>query len=813
MKDNNKNHNIKSKISQELQNSYLDYAMSVIVSRALPDVRDGLKPVQRRILYAMYEDNLRANSKFRKSATVVGSTLGRYHPHGDIAVYDALVRMAQTFSLRYPLIEGQGNFGSVDGDPPAAQRYTECRLSKIAEEMLADIEKDTVDFRLNYDGSRKEPVFLPAKVPQLLLNGTMGIAVGMATNIPPHNLTEVINSLVYLIDHSDASIKDIMNFIKGPDFPTGGIIFGKKEIIEAYSQGRGTILARAKVDTEDSPKYKRIIVTEIPYQVNKATLITTIAHLVEEKRIKGIKNLRDESDKEGLRIVIELKKDSAPHRVMEQLFRYTDLEKKFHLNMLALVDNGRQPQILSIKDVLDEYLAHRKEVVYRRTKFLLKKAQDRAHILEGLAKALNHIDAIIKLIKSSKSKDDAQKNLIKQYHFSVIQAAAILEIKLQSLAKLERQKIDDELQEKYKIIKEYQSILASPKKISNIIKEELKNIQDKYGDPRKTEVRVNLPHVVPEEELIPSQETFITFSHDGYIKRVPPLNFKTQKRGGKGVIGYEAKNVDDFLNYIIFCNTRDELLFFTDQGHLFRLKAYEIQQAPRVARGKNINTYLNLRPNEKVKIILTHSSSVNAQYLVLATEKGVIKKTKVEEYKNTRQNGIVAINLTPGDKLIGASFTQGKNDIILITQKGLAIRFPEIEARPLGRTTTGVRGIKLNKNDKVISLLTISPNQLSKKPTVLVISEKGYGKQTPEKEYRKQKRGGKGIKTAKITPRTGQLIKSCLVTTEESVIAVSRQGKIIKSTLQSIPKLHRSTQGVKIMKVDSKDSIADITIS
>ena len=809
----NSSRNIKSNISQELQSSYLDYAMSVIISRALPDVRDGLKPVQRRILYAMYEDNLRANTKFRKSATVVGSTLGRYHPHGDIAVYDALVRMAQKFSLRYPLIDGQGNFGSVDGDPAAAQRYTECRLSKIAEEMLIDIEKDTVDFRPNYDGSRKEPCFLPAKIPQLLLNGTMGIAVGMATNIPPHNLTEVTNSLIHLIDHPDASIKEIMSFIKGPDFPTGGIIFGTKDIIEAYSQGRGTILSRAKTDIEDNGKNKRIIITEIPYQVNKATLITTIAHLVEEKRIKGIKDLRDESDKEGLRVVIDLKKDSAPHRILEQLFKYTDLEKKFHLNMLALIDNGRQPQILSIKDVLEEYISHRKKVIYRRTQFLLNKAQNRAHILEGLAKALNHIDEIIKLIKSSKSKEDAQNNLIKKYHFSVIQATAILEIKLQSLAKLERQKIDDELKEKYRIIKEYKSILASPKKISNIVKTELKDIQDKYGDPRKTEVRTNLPHTLPEEELIPSQNTFITFSHNGYIKRTLPLNFKTQRRGGKGVIGYEAKNADDFLSYILFCNTRDELLFFTDQGHLFRLKAYEIKEAPRVARGKNINSYLNLRPNEKVIVILNYSSSESARYLLLATEKGTIKKTKLEEYKNIRQSGIVAINLTSNDKLIGASLTQGKDNIILITKQGLSIRFPETEVRPLGRTATGVRGIRLDKEDKVVSLLTIPFENLTKKPTVLVISEKGYGKQTVESEYRKQKRGGKGIKTAKITSRTGDLIKACLVTNEESVIAVSRQGKIIKSTLQGIPHLHRSTQGVKIMKIDNNDSIADITIS
>jgi len=807
-----KNKNYKSDISEELKNSYLDYAMSVIISRALPDVRDGLKPVQRRILFAMHEDNLRANAKFRKSATVVGSTLGRYHPHGDIAVYDALVRMAQDFSLRYPLIQGQGNFGSVDGDPPAAQRYTECRLSPIAEEMLADIDKDTVDFVPNYDGTRKEPRFLPAKIPQLLLNGAMGIAVGMATAIPPHNLTEVTNALSFLIDHPQASIEEIMNFIKGPDFPTGGIIFGRQAILEAYAQGRGTIICRGKTEVVEENKKRKIIVKEIPYGVNKANLITSIAHLVEEKRITGIKNLRDESDKEGLRIVIELKNTAAPHRILGQLFKYTELEKAFHLNMLALVEKGQQPQILSIKDILEEYLAHRKKVIQRRTSFLLRKAQERAHILEGLSKALGYIDAIIKLIKSSKSKEDAQKKLIKRYQFSEIQSNAILEMKLQSLARLEREKVENELKEKHRAIKEYQTILQNPKEILRIIKEELAEIQKKYGDERRTEVRANLPRALSEEELIPSQKTLITFSRSGYIKRMRPLSLRTQKRGGKGVIGYEAKSENDFLSYILSCNTRDNLLFFTDQGHLFQLRAYEIEEASRTSRGKFIQNYLNLRPEEKIKVILNYSSSASPRYLILATEKGIIKKTKIEEYRNIHRGGIVAINLMKKDKLIGAALTQGNGDILLVTQKGQAIRFSEENIRPLGRTASGVRGIKLTPEDKVISLLNITPEEKKRKATILVVSSKGYGKRSRLSEYRRQKRGGQGVRTAKITKRTGFLVRACLAKDEKSLVAISQKGQIIKFSLSNIPLLRRSTQGVRIMKIGSDDAIADITL-
>jgi len=813
MTDKEKNKNYQRNISDELKDSYLDYAMSVIISRALPDIRDGLKPVQRRILFAMYEDGLRANSKFRKSATVVGSTLGRYHPHGDLSVYDAAVRMAQVFSLRYPLVEGQGNFGSVDGDPPAAPRYTECRLSKIAEEMLADIEKDTVDFTPNYDGTRKEPCFLPSKIPQFLLNGAMGIAVGMATNIPPHNLTEVTNALLLLIDHPQSSLKEIMKFIKGPDFPTGGIIFGQQNILEAYAQGKGTIVCRGKTEIQEEDKGNKIIITEIPYQVNKATLVANIAHLVEEKRITKIKNLRDESDKDGMRIVIELKPNAEARRILGQLFKYTELEKSFHLNMLALVENGRQPQILSIKNALEEYIEHRKNVVRRRTLFLLKKAQERAHILEGLDKALDHIDAIIKLIKASDSKEDAKNKLIAKYHFSEVQTDAILEIKLHNLAKLERTNIENELKEKHKQIKEYKTILKGSRQILKIIREELKEIQAKYGDDRRTKVEASLPDVISQEELIPSQEALITFSHSGYIKRMRPLGLKEQKRGGRGVIGYEAKNEDDFLTFILSCNTRDDLLFFTDQGHIFRLPAYEIEEASRTARGKSIQNYLNLRPQEKIRVIFKHSPSANnLRYLILATEKGTIKRTSMEEYKNVRRGGLVAINLTGDDKLIGAALSQGDNDIVLITQNGQAIHFPEKNIRPLRRAAAGVRGIKLTNDDKVISLISVSSEEKKLKPTILVISSNGFGKKTKLADYRSQARGGKGIKTAKITKKTGSLVRACLVRDEESLVAISKKGQIIKSSLGGISVLRRSTQGVRIMKMASDDNVADITL-
>lgn len=810
-------------ITEELRESYLDYAMSVIIARALPDVRDGLKPVQRRILYAMNELGLTANAKTRKSAAVVGDVLGKYHPHSDIAVYDALVRMAQDFSLRYPLVKGQGNFGSIDGDPPAAMRYTEIKLTPLAEEILQDLEKETVDFIPNYDGTRTEPKYLPAKLPQLILNGTMGIAVGMATTILPHNLKEVADALIYLVDHSRASVEDLMNFIQGPDFPTGGIIFGKQNILEAYASGKGKIICRAKAEITEN-KTKEIIITEIPYQVNKSELITQIAHLVEEKRIEEIKDLRDESNKEGLRIVIELKNDVIPKRVLNQLFKFTALEKNFHLNMLALTENGLQPQVLSIKDILEEHIAHRKDIVKRRTEYLLKKARERAHILEGLSKALGDIDNIIKLIKSSENKEDAQKKLIAKYRFSETQVNAILEMKLQSLAKLERKKVEEELTEKQKLIKEYTLILKEPKRISDIIKQEIRELKEKYGDERRTAKLIQLPEAITEEQLIPSQETLIALSQNGYIKRINPNVFRGQKRGGKGVIGYEAKSEDDILIHLVSCNTRDEILFFTDRGRLFILRAFEIAEASRTSRGKTIQNYLNLNPQEKVIVLLNYTpkqSDSSSGYLLMATERGIVKKSLLKEYKNIRRGGIIALKLIKDDKLIGAALCDKEDEVILITNKGQSIRFSEKETRAMSRSASGVIGIKLSDNDHVVSLIVVRQKiEKVKQPRstslrgkqIFVISENGFGKRTNLQEYRKQKRGGYGTKTMKITSKTGNLIKSCLIKEEESLMAVSQKGQIIKAPIVSISILRRSTQGVRIMKLDKEDKISGITL-
>ncbi|NMB92067.1 MAG: DNA gyrase subunit A [Parcubacteria group bacterium] len=802
-------------ITEELRESYLDYAMSVIIARALPDARDGLKPVQRRILYAMNELGLTANSKTRKSATVVGETLGKFHPHGDIAVYDALVRMAQDFSLRYPLIQGQGNFGSIDGDPPGAMRYTECRLTNIAQEMLEDLDKETVDFMPNYDGTRQEPKYLPAKLPQLILNGAMGIAVGMATNIPPHNLTEIANAINFLIDKPDASTEELMNFIKGPDFPTGGIIYGKESILEAYATGKGSIICRAKTEIIDDNKHKKIIVTEIPYQVNKADLITKIAALVEENKIEGIKDLRDESDKEGLRIAIDLHQNALPNRILNLLFKYTEMEKAFHVNILALVENGLQPKVLSLKNILEEYLEHRKEVIKRRTEYLLKKAKERIHILEGLAQALNHIDEIIKLIKSSENRDNAQQKLMAKYKFSEIQANAILEMKLSNLAKLEKQKVEDELKEKQKLASEYEIILKQPKRILKIIKDEINYLKEKYGDERKTKIEPYLPGEIKDEELIPAKDILITLSQTGYIKRMSPETLKAQKRGGKGVIGYETKNEEDAISHLLAADNRDKILFFTNKGYLFQIPAFEIAEGSRTSRGKLIQNYLNLREQEKVIVLLNlppHLKETNYRFLILATQQGLIKKTALKEYDNIRKGGIVAIKLTNNDNVIGATFSTGNDEILLISEQGQAIRFSEKEIRALGRTASGVKGIKLKNNDRVVSLINITPEIIKVNPQVLVMSEKGFGKRTKLNEYRQQKRGGSGIKTAKITNKTGLIIKAALTQNEETLIAISQKAQIIKAQLKSVPILRRTTQGVRIMKLTDDDKIAGFSL-
>lgn len=796
-------------VTEEMKESYIDYAMSVIVSRALPDVRDGLKPVHRRILYTMYEDGLTHSSKFRKSATVVGATLGRYHPHGDAAVYDALVRMAQDFSMRYPLIEGQGNFGSIDGDPPAAQRYTECRMTKIAEELLRDIRKDTVDFIDNYDGTRKEPKVLPALPPNLLLNGSLGIAVGMATNIPPHNLGEVCDAAIYYLDHPQATTEELFQFIKGPDFPTGGIIYNQKEIIAAYSQGRGPILVRGKADIEETKKGWQIVITEIPYQVQKSTLVAQIAKLIEDKKIDRIKDLRDESDKEGLRIVIELKKDAFPQKILNTLYKHTDLQKNFHLNMLALVD-GIQPKVLSLPEVLHYYLEHRKEVVLRRSKYDLEKAKQRAHIVEGLVKCLGVIDKVIATIKKSKTREEAKKNLIKKFKLTDVQAEAILETKLASLAKLEREKLENELKELKAKIKELTSIIKSPKKIKEVVKKEIKEFKENYQDSRRTKVHITKPQKITQEDLIPEEETIITLTQKGYIKRVDPTNFKAQHRGGKGIMG-AVTGEEDMIQHFVLANTHDQLLFFTDSGKVFAIAVYEIPKGTRTSKGRAITNFLDIQATDKILAVLPLGKKDlenKIQYLVMGTKNGVVKRTPLEQFKNLRSSGLIAIRLKKGDLLRKVIKTTGQDEVIIVTKQGMCIRFKEKEIRPMARNAAGIRGIRLKSEDEVIAMETISNNKKSPKQYLFVISENGYGKMTSIKQYRLQKRGGTGIKTAKITKRTGFLAEGKILTGQEDLIIISKKGQVIRVLTKQIPVLSRTTQGVRIMKLSPDDKVA-----
>jgi DNA gyrase subunit A len=799
-------------ITEEMQESYIDYAMSVIVSRALPDVRDGLKPVHRRILYAMWEDGLTHAAKFRKSATVVGSCLGRYHPHGDQAVYDALARMAQDFSLRYPLIQGQGNFGSIDGDSPSAMRYTEARMSKVGEEMLRDIEKDTVDFTDNYDGTRKEPTVLPSPLPQLLLNGSLGIAVGMATNIPPHNLAEVVDAAVYLADHPKASTEDLFKFIKGPDFPTGGSIYNQREIIEAYSQGKGPIMMRGRAEVVEHEKTQRqqILITEIPYQVLKSSLIEQLAHLVHEKKLEGIKDIRDESDKEGMRIVIELQRDAYPQKILNRLYKFTDLQKTFHLNMLALVE-GIQPRVLSLPDVLNYYLAHRKEVVYRRTKYDLEKAKERAHILEGLHKCLAKIDAVIKIIKSSANRQEAQKNLQRRFKLTEIQANAILETKLSALAKLERKKIEDELKEMRARIKEYTTILKSPQKIKELVKKELRQQKDSFGDERKTRVQVQKIGEIAEEDLIPQEETIITLTQGGYIKRINPSLYRKQKRGGRGMIGMKTMG-EDIVEHFLTAMTHDSLLFFTDSGKVFRTQVYEIPEGSRVAKGRGLLNFLEISPQDKVlslHAISKEDKEKGVKFLVMVTKNGIIKKTPLEDFDNVRRSGLIAISLKKGDALRGVRKTTGSDDIILITKKGQSICFKEKDIRPMGRQASGIRGIRLKKGDELIAMDVTTAKCQPGKCYLLVVSENGFGKRTDLREYKLQGRGGSGIKTAQVTLKTGSLVSAMILTgEEEDLIVISRKGHVIRTKIGSISKLNRATQGVRIMKLEPGDRVA-----
>lgn len=799
-------------ITDEVRQSYLDYAMSVIVARALPDVRDGLKPVHRRILYSMWSTGLRSTAKFRKSATVVGEVLGKWHPHGDTAVYDTMVRMAQDFSLRYPLIWGQGNFGSMDGDGAAAYRYTEAKLKAIAEEMLLDIDKDTVDFVPNFDGMHEEPLVLPAKLPQLLLNGTVGIAVGMATNIPPHNLNELIDGICHLIDHPEATVDDLMEFIKGPDFPTGGIIYNTKDIREAYATGKGPIMARAKAEiVEMKSGMFQIVVTEMTYATNKASLIMKIAELYKENKLPGIKDLRDESDKDGVRVVIDLKKEAFPQKVLNQLYQMTDLQKNFNVNMLALVD-GVDPQILTLKSILEHYIKHREIVVVRRTEHDLKKAKDRAHILEGLKIALDHIDAIIETIKKSATKEEAHTNLIKKFKLSELQATAILEMRLQTLAGLERKKIEDELEEKYKLIAYLEDLLKHRKKILALVKSELIEVREKFGDERRTKVVKGAIGEFRQEDLIPNEEAIITLTEDGYIKRMNPTVYRVQKRGGKGVIGATTKE-EDKIAKVLTIETHDNLMFFTNSGKVFQTKAYEIPESTRTSKGQAIVNFLQLSQEEKITAVVALNKGSDFKYLFMATEKGTIKKTKLEDFENVRRSGLIAITLEKGDTLGWVSPTTGGDEVVLTTNDGQAIRFKESDVRPMGRNAAGVRGLKLKNVDVLVGMDVVGNG--NKDLELLILSQNGYGKRSELKSYKVQKRGGSGIKTMKVTPKTGKLIGAKVVSManiEDDLILTSSKGTIIRIPFKSVPKLGRVTQGVRVMKPQPGDSVAAFTI-
>lgn len=797
-------------IVREMKDSYLSYAMSVITSRALPDVRDGLKPVHRRILYAMHKLGITSSAKFVKSARIVGEVIGKYHPHGDSSVYDAMVNTAQEFSFRYPLVIGQGNFGSIDGDSAAAMRYTEAKMSKISGELLRDIEKNTVDFRPNYDDTLKEPIVLPAAVPNLLLNGTLGIAVGMATNIPPHNLREVVDATIHLIDNPKATTEDLVEFIQAPDFPTGGLVYNKKDILTAYSTGRGGVVTRGEAEiTETKPGVSQIIIKSLPYRVNKANLIMSIADLVRDKKIVGLKDLRDESTDE-IRVVIELKNTAHPQKILNYLYKHTQLEQNFNFNMVALVDGV--PQTLSLKDFLSEFIVHREIVVKRRAQFDLDKALAREHILLGLKKALDHIDEIIKLIKASKDVTEAKTNLMKKFKFSDLQAQAILEMRLQKLAGLERKAIEDELKEKQKLIAELRDLLASPKKILKVISDELKEIREKHGDDRRTKLVKGGVREISEEDLIPEGDSVLVFTAGGYVKRTDPSEYRTQKRGGVGVVDLETKE-EDVVTHLLKTSTHSDLLFFTNKGKAYQLKMYEIPEGRRATKGKSIMNFLQLSAEEKVTSIVAMSKDAKAMspFLFFMTSKGTAKKVKADSFKDVRRSGLLAIRLDDGDELHSARFLDKGDEVIVATSMGQSIRFKESDVREMGRSAGGVRGIKLVKqSDYVVGVGVVGKND--KDATFLVISSNGLGKRSEMGEYKTQGRGGSGIKTFKITPKTGNVVAAGVVTEELSeLIAMSKKGQVIRVEIDSVPVQSRSTQGVKIMRPREGDSISSIT--
>ncbi|MDD5135720.1 MAG: DNA gyrase subunit A [Candidatus Omnitrophica bacterium] len=789
-------------IEEEMKDSYINYAMSVIVGRALPDVRDGLKPAHRRILYAMKELSLEHNKPYKKCARITGEVLGKFHPHGDAAVYDTLVRMAQDFSLRYPLIDGQGNFGSIDGDSPAAMRYTEARLEHITDWMLLDIDKNTVDFMPNFDGSLKEPTVLPACLPNLLVNGSSGIAVGMATNIPPHNLKEITDAVMYVIDNPDCEPKDLLKKVKGPDFPTGGIIRGYEGIKSAYTTGRGRLKIQAKAFIEEQKNGKEaILIKEIPYMVNKANLIESIANLVQEKKLEGISDLRDESDKDGMRIVIELKRGINAHVILNQLYKHTQMQETFGVIMLALVE-GR-PKVLNLKEMLDEFIKHRKVVVVRRTRFDLEKAHDRAHILEGLKIALKNLDRIIKVIKESKDPQAAKAELMRKFELSEKQATAILEMQLQRLTGLERDKIEKEYLELIKKIEFLKSILASERKVLEIIKDEMKELAEKFGDERRTEVAPEAEEL-DIEDLIAEEDVVITISHTGYIKRLPVSSYRKQRRGGKGVAGAEMKE-EDFVEHLFIASTHDHILFFTDKGTLHWLKVHEIPEAGRLSKGKAIINLLSLGTGEKISAFVPVREFKEGDFLIMATKNGLIKKTALTAYSNPRKGGIIGIGLEKDDALISVKKTAGDDEILLATKEGKAIRFKEVQVRDMGRAAKGVRGINLGKKDECIAMDVVRPDQ-----TVLTVTGQGFGKRTSFKEYRLQSRGGKGIINIKVTGKNGEAVGLKTVSDKDEVMLMTEKGMVVRCPIKDIRSTGRSTQGVRLMRLDSGDKLSSV---
>ncbi|RKY45486.1 MAG: DNA gyrase subunit A [Candidatus Omnitrophota bacterium] len=793
-------------LEEEMKDSYLSYAMSVIVGRALPDIRDGLKPVQRRILYTMSQLNLRYNQPHKKSARIVGETLGKYHPHGDVAVYDALVRMGQDFSLRYPLIDAQGNFGSIDGDPPAAMRYTEARLAPIADYLLSDIEKDTVNFFPNFDNSLQEPEVLPTTIPQLLINGASGIAVGMATNIPPHNLGEAVDALTFLLDNPDASVKELTRFIKGPDFPTGGIICGKEEILKAYQEGKGKLTLRGRATIEHQNNRSYIVITEIPYQVNKSALIESIAHLINSKKVEGVADLRDESDKEGIRIVVELKRDAQPQVILNQLYKHTNLEVTFGVILLALLN--RRPQILNLKEILTSHIRFRKEIITRRTRFELERAKRRAHILEGLKIALKFLDKVVELIKKAKTPQEAKEGLIKKFSLTPIQAQSILEMQLQRLCALERKKIDQEYLELIKKIEYYNLILSSEKKQEEIIKQELKEIKEKFADPRRTEILAKKEEIEV-EDLIVEEDVVITVTGSGYIKRQPVSAYRRQARGGRGITAITPRE-EDFVEHLFVSSSKDTLLIFTTQGKVYSLKTYQLPLGSRTSRGRAIVNLLSLSSQEKITTILAIKEFGEKEYIFMATQKGLVKRTQLSLFSNLRKSGIFAINLTEGDRLIGAAVTTGDSEAVLITREGFAIRFKVREIRPTGRKSAGVKGIKLTKGDDVVGMVVLNGGLKKKNFYILTATEKGYAKRTHIDAYRTQSRAGKGIVNIKLTPKIGEVVTGTLVGQNDEVMCITQKGVLIRMKVEGIRETGRITQGVKIINLGEDDCLVSI---